>query len=61
MAYRSTPPEQVGRATATKKRRAAERRRREAAQLEAEADALDAIWFKFEAERQLAKDGQAAS
>lgn len=51
MPYRSTPPEQYGRAHAVGKRRAAERREREAKRLRAEADELDRIWYEYKARR----------
>jgi hypothetical protein len=52
--YRSTPPEQVGRAHAALKRKAAAKRQREAKQLLAEADELDRIWHEHRA-KQLGK------
>jgi hypothetical protein len=60
MPYRSTPPEQRGRAAAGQKRKAAERREREAKRLRAEADELDRIWFEHRAQ-EIAKKQAAAS
>lgn len=49
--YRSTPLEQLGRANAALKRKAAEKRELEAVRLRAEADELDRIWFEHCAKR----------
>jgi hypothetical protein len=58
--YRSTPPEQLGRAVAAQKRKAAIKRQREARQLLAEADELDRIWFEHRA-KEIAKKQATAS